>query len=84
MAETSKSGETIFKACAGCHGMSGEKAALGKSQIIRGWSAKKVAETLNGYKNDSYGGAMKGVMKGQVSGLSSEDINLLSEYISKL
>lgn len=82
--ETSKSGETLFKVCAGCHGMSGEKAALGKSQIIKGWSAQKVAEALNGYKNDTYGGAMKGVMKGQSSGLSPEDINLLSEYISKL
>lgn len=84
IAKTSKSGETLFKACAGCHGASGEKAALGKSQIIKGWSAAKVTETLNGYKNDTYGGAMKGVMKGQASGLSSEDINLLSEYISKL
>lgn len=82
--ETSKSGETLFKACAGCHGVNGEKAALGKSQIIKGWSAAKVAEALNGYKNDTYGGAMKGVMKGQASGLSSEDINLVSEYISKL
>lgn len=84
IAETSKSGETLFKACAGCHGISGEKAALGKSQIIKGWSAAKVAEALNGYKNDTYGGAMKGVMKGQASGLSSEDINIISEYISKL
>lgn len=82
--EGAKSAETLFKACAGCHGASGEKAALGKSQIIKGWSSAKVAEALNGYKNDTYGGAMKGVMKGQASGLSSEDINLLSEYISKL
>lgn len=32
-------GATLFKACAACHGASAEKAALGKSQIIKGWEA---------------------------------------------
>ncbi len=27
--------------CAGCHGASAEKAALGKSQIIKGWPVEK-------------------------------------------
>ncbi len=78
------SGESIFKVCASCHGFSGEKAALGKSQIIKGWSASKVADALKGYKADSYGGAMKGIMKGQVSKLSNDEIKAVSEYISKL
>ncbi|MFA6191104.1 MAG: c-type cytochrome [Sulfurimonas sp.] len=81
---TTASGESIFKVCASCHGLSGEKAALGKSQIIKGWSASKVADALKGYKADSYGGAMKGVMKGQVSKLSNDEIKAVSEYISKL
>jgi len=77
-------GKTIFAACAGCHGSNGEKAALGKSQIIKGWSVVKVISSLNGYKNGTYGGAMKGVMKGQASRLSDADIRSLAEYISSL
>ncbi|MDO8453677.1 MAG: c-type cytochrome [Sulfurimonas sp.] len=77
------SGESIYKVCATCHGLSGEKAALGKSQIIKGWSASKVSDALKGYKADSYGGAMKGIMKGQASKLSDSDIKAVAEYISK-
>ena len=79
-----KTGESIYRACAGCHGQKAEKAALGKSQIIKGWDSKKTADALNGYKAGTYGGTMKGVMKGQASGLSDEDVKLVSEYISKL
>ena len=79
-----KTGESIYKVCAGCHGQNGEKAALGKSQIIQGWDAQKTADALNGYKAGTYGGAMKGVMKTQASGLGDEDIKLVSEYISKM
>ncbi|MFA6137115.1 MAG: c-type cytochrome [Sulfurimonas sp.] len=78
------SGESIYKVCATCHGQSGEKPALGKSQIIKGWSASKVADALKGYKAETYGGAMKGIMKGQVSKLSDSDIKAVAEYISKL
>lgn len=78
------SGENIYKVCASCHGLGAEKAALGKSQIIKGWSASKVANALKGYKADTYGSTMKGVMKGQVTKLSNEDIQAVSEYISKL
>jgi len=81
---TVDAGKTLYKACAGCHGASGEKAALGKSQIIQAWPAEKTEHALNGYKDGSYGGAMKGLMKGQVSKLSDSDIKAVSEYISKL
>ncbi len=78
------SGENIYKVCATCHGQNGEKAALNKSQIIKGWSASKVANALHGYKADTYGSSMKGIMKGQASKLSDSDIQAVSEYISKL
>ena len=81
---TVDNGKTLYKACAGCHGASGEKAALGKSQVIQAWSAEKTEHALSGYKDGSYGGAMKGLMKGQVSKLSDSDIKAVSEYISKL
>jgi cytochrome c553 len=74
----------LFRVCGGCHGMNGEKAALGKSQIIKGWEASKVEEALNGYKAGTYGGAMKGLMKSQVDKLSDADIKALAEHISKL
>lgn len=77
-------GADIYKSCVGCHGANGEKKALGKSEIIKGWEAKKVEEALNGYKNGSYGGAMKGVMKGQVARLDEKSIKAVSEYISNM
>jgi len=74
----------IYVACAGCHGVHGEKKALGKSQVIQGWEASKVVTALQGYKDGTYGGAMKGVMKGQASKLNDAQIKALAEYISKL
>ena len=73
-----------FAPCAGCHGANGEKAALGKSQVIKGWPVEKTVAALKGYKDGSYGGAMKGVMKGQVARLSDADIQDLAAQISKL
>jgi cytochrome c553 len=81
---TSLDGKTIYKACASCHGVNAEKSALGKSKIIKGWSESQIATALYGYKDSTYGGAMKGIMKGQVSKLSDEDIEVVSEYISTL
>lgn len=73
-----------FAPCAACHGAAGEKAALGKSQIIAGWDAAKTEAALHGYKDGSYGGAMKGVMKGQVARLSDEDIKDLAAQIAAM
>ena len=72
-----------YAACAGCHGQKGEKKALGKSEVITGWAADKTVAALKGYKDGSYGGAMKGVMKGQVARLSDADIQALADQISK-
>ncbi len=75
-------GATLYKSCATCHGANGEKPALGKSEVIKGWDSKKVQEALAGYKAGTYGKAMKGVMKGQVTKLSDEDIKVLGDYIA--
>jgi len=79
-----KTGASVFIKCSACHGKNAEKSALGKSKIIKGWGASKIAAAINGYKDGTYGGVMKGVMKGQASSLSDDDIKLVSEYISKL
>ncbi|AXH14235.1 c-type cytochrome [Malaciobacter mytili] len=71
-----------FAPCASCHGAKAEKAALGKSQIIAGWDEAKTIAALKGYKDGSYGGAMKGVMKGQVARLSDADIADLAKQIA--
>ncbi len=73
-----------FAACAGCHGAKAEKKALGKSQVIAGWDVAKTEKALKGYKDGSYGGPMKAVMKGQVARLSDADIKDLAQQISKM
>jgi len=79
-----KSGADLFKACSSCHGINGEKKALNKSQVIQGWTEVKTSTAINGYKDGSYGAAMKGLMKSQVTKLSDEDIAILAKHISGL
>lgn len=71
-------------ACAGCHGADFSKAALGKSQVVKGWDAAKIEASLKGYKDGTYGGPMKGVMTGQVKNLSEADIKDLSAQIAAI
>ena len=75
-------GTKLYAKCAGCHGATAEKKALGKSQIIKGWDSAKIAEALKGYKAGTYGGAMKGIMKGQVASFSDADIEAVSAHIA--
>jgi cytochrome c len=70
--------------CASCHGAKAEKPALGKSQVIAGWSASKIEEALHGYQSGSYGKEMKALMAGQAKSLSGEQIKSLAKYISAL
>ena len=76
--------EVLFKTCASCHGLKGEKEALGKSQVITGWDKNRVIKALNGYKDGSYGGVMKNLMKTHVETKTPEQIEVLADYISKL
>jgi cytochrome c553 len=62
-------------ACKGCHGQNWEKAALGKSKIVADMSKGDVSKALIGYKNGTYGGAMAGVMKGQVAKYSDAELS---------
>lgn len=76
-------GAATYSKCAGCHGTIGEKKALGKSKVINEMSKEDLVSALNGYKDGSYGGAMKGLMKGQVAKLSNEDIEAIALHIAK-
>jgi len=77
-------GATLYKKCTGCHGANGEKQALGKSQVIKGWEESKTISALKGYKDGTYGSVMKGLMKGQVAALTAEQIESLAKYIATL
>ncbi|HIC43208.1 MAG TPA: c-type cytochrome [Sulfurimonas sp.] len=77
-------GASLYSKCAGCHGSQGEKKALGKSKIIQDMTKMDLVATLNGYKDGSYGGAMKGIMRSQIVRLSTEDIEALALHITTL
>jgi len=68
-------------ACAGCHGQHFEKKAMGVSKIVKDMSKADIIVALKGYKNGTYGGSMKGIMKGQVANLSDEDIKAMADLI---
>ena len=70
-------------ACAACHGKSFEKHALGKSKIVKDMTHAQIATALKGYKDGSYGGPMKGVMKGQVGKYSNADLEAFAQTIGK-
>ncbi len=77
--------ESLYKSkCSGCHGMEGEKRALGKSDPLAGQEKAILIRKLEGYKNGSYGGAMKKLMQSQVLSLDRDQIDALAEYISKM
>ena len=61
-------------ACKGCHGQNFEKKALGKSKIVKDMTKQEVSDSLVGYKNGTYGGPMKGLMKGQVAKYSEAEL----------
>jgi len=69
-------------ACKGCHGASFEKKAMGKSKEVNKMSKADIVAALKGYKDGSYGGAMKGMMKGQVTALSDADIDAIAAEIT--
>ena len=77
-------GATLFKKCAGCHGPHGERPALGKSAVIKGWPKEKTVEALKGYKAGTRNvHGMGGLMKAQVASLSDADIEAIADYLSK-
>ncbi|MBP7226935.1 MAG: cytochrome C [Aliarcobacter sp.] len=72
-----------YAKCAGCHGADGEKAALGKSKIIKDMPKAEFVAALKGYQDGTYGGAMKNLMVGQVKGLDETTIQALADQIAK-
>jgi len=70
-------------ACAGCHGQHFEKHALGKSKIVKDLTHAEIAHALKGYKAGTFGGPMKGLMKGQIGRYSDADLDAFAQTIGK-
>ncbi len=68
-------------ACVGCHGQQFEKAAMGKSKIVKEMTKEEIVAALKGYKDGSYGGGMKGLMTGQVAALDDAKIEAIAALI---
>ncbi len=69
-------------ACAGCHGKNFEKKAMNVSKVVKDMSKDDIVKALKGYKDGTYGGAMKGIMAGQAKGLSDTDIEEIATSIA--
>ncbi len=72
-----------YAKCVACHGANGEKVALGKSKIIKDMTKADFITAMKGYKDGTYGGPMKGLMKGQVAALSDAQIEAIADKIAK-
>ena len=71
------------KACTSCHGADWSKKALGKSKVVSNMAHADIAAALKGYKAGTYGGPMKGLMKGQVGKYSDADLDAFAQTIGK-
>jgi cytochrome c-type protein NapB len=71
------------KGCTGCHGQNMETSAMNKAKIIKDMSKADIETALKGYKDGSYGGPMKALMKGQADKMSDEDIKAFAEKWGK-
>jgi len=69
-------------ACAACHGANFEKKAMNVSKVVKDMSKEDIVKALKGYKDGSYGGAMKAIMKGQVAKFDDAAIEALATEIT--
>ncbi len=72
-----------YAKCSACHGANGEKAALGKSKIIKDLTKADFVSALKGYQAGTYGGAQKGLMVGQVKDMTEATMNEIADAIIK-
>lgn len=77
-------GKAVYGACAGCHGAQGEKKALSVGAVIAGQSKDDLVMKMKGYKDGSYGGAMKATMAPMLANLNDDEIAAVAEYISSM
>ncbi|WP_370518783.1 hypothetical protein [Sulfurovum sp. bin170] len=77
-------GATIdTKACQACHGAEFEKKAMNVSKIVKDMTKADIITALKGYKDGSYGGNMKTLMKGQVASYDDAKIEAFAAQVGK-
>lgn len=84
MAEEKKNLDINIDACASCHGYDYDKQALSKSKIVSKMTKEEIEESLLGYKDGTYGGAMKSLMKSQVMKYTDEELKVIAEMINEI
>ncbi len=67
--------EVNIESCKSCHGVDFEKAALGKSKIVKDMTKSEVSAALIGYKNGTYGDSMKGIMYQNVKMYTNKELS---------
>ena len=67
--------------CTTCHGSKFEKVALGKSKVVKNMTEKEIFIALSGYKDGTYGGSLKNVMRPQISKYSKDELITLSKEV---
>jgi cytochrome c-type protein NapB len=72
-----------LKCCYGCHHPHFKGKALGKSKVVSDMNETAIYEALKGYKDGTYGGSMKGLMKGQVINYDDSQLKQMASLISK-
>ena len=72
---TASFAEVNIPSCQSCHGVDFEKAALGKSKIVRDMAKSEVSAALIGYKNGTYGDSMKGIMYSNVKMYTNKELS---------
>jgi cytochrome c553 len=77
-------GAELYKKCVTCHGEKGEKVAMAKSKVINTMSQAELETAMKGYKDGSYGGAMKGLMKTQLATYTDAQIAEVAAYIAQM
>lgn len=78
-------GAAMFHKCVACHGAKAEKSALGKSEVIAGWSSAKTLDALKGYKAGTRNTkGMGAIMKGQTATLSDANMKTIADYVAGL
>jgi len=75
-------GKALSAKCAGCHGVKFNKHALGRSDIVKGWSARRITSVLIGYKTTTESDEL--VMRKEVKNLSKSQIKAIAKYISNI
>ncbi len=71
-----------LKKCLACHGQNWSRPALGKSKIVSNMSRQNILRALKGYKQGTYGGPLRAIMKGQVARYSDAELEMIANTIS--